>query len=121
MVATSLLGLDVEGILRKVEELTRVEFPRDVIEVSLEPKLNVLCVRFRRPSKAEVGEPLRHGIHLFTDRDTAEITAVEIVDSEKLMKLTDALYGAVRFKKPVDEPKRVAREYIRKKLLDEVQ
>jgi hypothetical protein len=81
----SLLEFDVEGTLKKVERLTGVEFPRDVIEVSLEPELKMLCVRFKKPSKAEFGEPLSHGKHLFIDRDTDEITAVEIVDSEKLM------------------------------------
>ena len=84
MVATSLLELDVNEILRKVEKLASINLPRDVIEVSLEPQLNVLCITFKKPSKAELGEPLRHGIHLFTDKDTDEITAVEIVDLEKL-------------------------------------
>jgi hypothetical protein len=84
MVATSLLELDVDEILGKVERLTSVKFPRTVIEVSLEPKLKVLCVRFKKPVKAELGEPLRNGIHLFTDRDTEEITAVEIVDLARL-------------------------------------
>ena len=36
-------------------------------------------------------------------------------------KPTEALYGAVKLEKPVDEPTRVAREYIRKKLLDDLQ
>lgn len=84
MVTTSLLELDVNEILGKVERCTRVKLPRDVIEVSLEPKLKMLCIRFRKPVKAELGEPLRSGIHLFTDKDTEEITAVEIVDLEKL-------------------------------------
>lgn len=114
MVTTSLLELDVEGILRKVERLTGAEFPKDVVEVSLEPQLKMLCVRFKKPSKAEFGEPLRHGIHLFTDRDTDEITAVELIDWEKLTKTGPG-------QKPVDEPTRVAREYIRKKLVDGLQ
>jgi hypothetical protein len=84
MVAASLLELNVDEILGKVERRTRVKLPRDVIEVSLEPKLKMLCIRFKKPIKAELGEPLRPGIHLFTDRDTLEITAVEIVDLERL-------------------------------------
>jgi len=84
MATTSLLKLDVDEILGKVEKHTGVKFPRDVIEVSLEPKLKLLCIRFKKPVKAELGEPLRPGIHLFTDRDTEEITAVEIVDLERL-------------------------------------
>jgi len=84
MVTTSLLKLNVEGLLVRVESLAGVKFPRDIIEVSLEPKLNMLCIRFKKPSKAEFGEPVQPGIHLFTDKDTEEITAVEIVDLDKL-------------------------------------
>ena len=84
MVATSLLGLNIGELLVKVEKLTGLKFPRDIIEVSLEPKLNMLCIRFRKPSKAELGEPLHSGIHLYTDKDTKEITAVEIIDLDKL-------------------------------------
>jgi hypothetical protein len=88
MVMTSLLGIDMDGILAKVEKLTRVKFPRDVIEVGLEPKLNVLCIRFKKPTELELAEPIHPGIHLFTDRDTEEITALEITDLEKLKLAT---------------------------------
>jgi hypothetical protein len=84
MVTTSLLKLNVGELLMRVESLTGVKFPRDIIEVSLEPKLNMLCIRFRKPGKAEFGEPLHPGIHLYTDKDTKEITAVEIIDLDKL-------------------------------------
>jgi hypothetical protein len=84
MVATSLLGLNVGELLVKVEKLTGLKFPRDIIEVSLEPKLNMLCIRFRKPSKAELGEPIHPGIHLFSDKDTKEITAVELTELNKL-------------------------------------
>jgi len=67
-----------------VEKLTGVKFSRDIIEVSLEPKLKMLCIRFKKPGKAELGEPLYPGIHLYTDKDTKEITAVEIIDLDKL-------------------------------------
>jgi hypothetical protein len=33
---------------------------------------------------------------------------------------TEALYGSVKLDKPIEEPKRIAREYIRKKLVEEV-
>jgi AbrB family looped-hinge helix DNA binding protein len=36
-------------------------------------------------------------------------------------KPTEALYGAVKLEKPVDEPKHLAREYIRKKLTEDLQ
>lgn len=84
MVTTSLLKLNVEELLVRVESLTDVKFPRDVIEVTLEPKLNMLCIRFKKPSKAEFGEPIYPGIHLFSDKDTKEITAIEMIDLDKL-------------------------------------
>jgi hypothetical protein len=84
MVTTSLLKLNVDELVVKMEKLTGVKFPRDIIEVSLEPKLKMLCIRFKKPSKAEFGEPLHPGIHLYTDKDTKEITAVEIIDLDKL-------------------------------------
>jgi len=34
---------------------------------------------------------------------------------------TEALYGCVRLEKPIEEPKRVAREYVRKKLAEDLQ
>lgn len=84
MVTASLIELDINKLLLKLEKRTHVKFPRDVIEVSLEPKLNMLCIRFRKPGKAEFGEPFRHGIHVYKDKDTEEITAVEIIDLDKL-------------------------------------
>lgn len=88
MATASLLGIDIDGILAKVEKLTPIKLPRDVIEVSLEPKLKVLCIRFKKPTKLELAEPIHSGIHLFTDRDTEEITALEITDLEKLKLAT---------------------------------
>jgi hypothetical protein len=37
--------------------------------------------------------------------------------AHKYEKPTEALYGSVKVDKPINEPKRVAREYIRKKLV----
>jgi AbrB family looped-hinge helix DNA binding protein len=34
---------------------------------------------------------------------------------------TEALYGAVKFEAPVDDPKRVAREHVRKKLVADLE
>jgi hypothetical protein len=82
VVATSLLDINVDAILGKVERLAHVKLPRSVIEVSLEPSLRMLCIRFKKPVKTELGEPIRHGIHLFTDGETKEITAIEIIDLE---------------------------------------
>lgn len=68
MVAASLLELNVNTILAKVERSARVKLPRDVIEVSLEPKLKMLCIRFRKPVKAEFGEPIHPGIRFWLYR-----------------------------------------------------
>ena len=114
VVMMSLLELDLKDVLIRAERLTGLKFPRDVIEVSLEPSLKLLCIRFKKPRKDEFGKPHCHGINLFIDKDTNEITAVEIIDWEKLTKTGPD-------QKPIDDPKRVAREYIRKKLLDDLQ
>ncbi len=84
MVTTSLLDIDMDKVLGKVEQIAHIRLPRDVIEVSLEPKLKMLCIRFKKPVGLELGEPVSPGIHLFTDKDTEEITAIEIVNLEKL-------------------------------------
>jgi hypothetical protein len=36
-------------------------------------------------------------------------------------KPTEALYGSVKLEKPIEEPKHLAREYIRKKLAEDFQ
>jgi hypothetical protein len=84
MVTTSLLDIDMDKVLAQVERLAHVKLPRDVIEVSLEPKLKMLCIRFKKPLKIELGEPVTEEISLFTDKDTDEVTAVEVFNLEKL-------------------------------------
>jgi len=76
----------MDKILSEVEKLTGLKLPKEVIEVRLEPKLKMLCVRLKRPTKAEFGAPVKPGIHLFTDKDTEEITAIEIINLERLKK-----------------------------------
>ena len=41
-----------------------------------------------------------------------------LIPVKKYEKPTEALYGAIKVEKPIDEPKRVAREHIRKKLVE---
>jgi len=86
VVTSSLLKLDIDGLLGKVERLTGTKLPREVVEVTLEPSLNTLCVRFKKPVGGELGEPAHPQIHLFKDRGTDEITAVELVDMDELLK-----------------------------------
>jgi hypothetical protein len=84
MGATSLLDLNVKQILSKTEELVGLKLPKEVIETSIVPGEGVLHVRFKEPKEAELGEPLHPRIHLYRDKDTGEITALEIIDPEKL-------------------------------------
>ena len=44
-----------------------------------------------------------------------------LVPVETYKKPTEALYGSVNPLKPIDEPKQLAREYIRKKLVEDYQ
>ena len=61
---------------------------------------------------------VREGFRLIVLDFNGQICLVPVNTYEKP---TEALYGAVKLEKPVDEPTRVAREYIRKKLLDDLQ
>lgn len=46
---------------------------------------------------------------------------IVLVPVKTYEKPTEALYGSVRLEEPIEEPKHVAREYIRNKLVEEVQ
>jgi AbrB family looped-hinge helix DNA binding protein len=61
---------------------------------------------------------VREGFRLIIMDFNGQICLVPVNTYEKP---TEALYGAIELEKPVDEPTRVAREYIRKKLLDDLQ
>jgi hypothetical protein len=82
--AASLLDLNLKQILSKMETLTGVKLPSEVIETSIVPGEGVLHMRFREPREAELGEPLHPRIHLYRDKDTGEITAVEVINPEEL-------------------------------------
>jgi hypothetical protein len=84
--STSLLDLDVKRILLRVEALTGIKLPVEVIELSIVPGEDVLHVRFREPMKLEIGEPLHPKIHLYRDRDSGEITAIEIINPDEILK-----------------------------------
>ena len=60
---------------------------------------------------------VREGFRLIVMDFNGQICLVPVNTYEKP---TEALYGAVKLEKPVDEPTRVARECIRKKLIDDV-
>ena len=88
MATSSLLELDIPRLLRRAESLAGTKLPREVVEVTLEPQLDILCIRFKKPKEGELGEPVHPQIHLFRDRQTDEITAVELLEMDELMKKT---------------------------------
>lgn len=61
---------------------------------------------------------VREGFRLIVRDFEGQICLVPVNTYEKP---TEALYGAVKVEKPIDEPKRVAREYIRKKIVADFQ
>jgi hypothetical protein len=58
-----------------------LKLPRRVIEVCLDEKHDLLFIRFKEPRGVEVGEPLAINtiVTLFTDEESSEVTAIEIV------------------------------------------
>jgi glutamate/tyrosine decarboxylase-like PLP-dependent enzyme len=84
MATSSLLGLDIQQLLHRAEHLAGTKFPSEVVEVTLEPDLNMICIRFKKPSDGELGEPAHPQVHLFKDRATNEVTAVELLEIDKL-------------------------------------
>ena len=61
---------------------------------------------------------MHEGIRLIITESMEGICLVPVKTYEKP---TGALFGSVKPEKPVDEPKRVAREHIRKKLTEDFQ
>ncbi len=86
MATSSLLDLDMHRLLRKAESLTGTKLPREVVEVTLDPELNTLCIRFKRSVGGELGEPAYPRIHLFKDKSTNEITALELIEMDEFLK-----------------------------------
>ncbi len=86
MATSSLLDLDIQRLLRKAEGLTGTKLPKDVVEVTLEPRLNMLCIRFKKPTDGELGAPAHPQIHIFKEERTDEITALEFLEIDELLK-----------------------------------
>jgi hypothetical protein len=89
MVIASLLELNMKQLIKKVEKIINISLPRKVIEASLIPEERILYIRFEEPNEGEEGEPIHPLIHLFRDRRTGRITAIEIIDLDKLLKIVD--------------------------------
>jgi hypothetical protein len=83
----TLLDIDLRSLLRRLEEASRTKFPKEVVEASL--VRNVLHVRFSYPRGAEVEvEPLdlKTPVFLFRDCETGDVTALEVLDVDELLK-----------------------------------
>lgn len=83
----TLLDLNVKSLLKGLENAYGMKLPEEVVEISL--VRNVLHVRFSYPKGAEVEvEPLqlKTPVFLFRDCETGEVTAIEVLDVDELMK-----------------------------------
>ncbi len=60
---------------------------------------------------------VREGFRLIVSDFKGQICLVPVNTYEKP---TEALYGSIKVEKPIEEPKLAAREYIRRKLKDEL-
>jgi len=80
MAVQDILKLNLKKIIRHVKNIVEknleVPLPNKVIEIAIEPELDILFIRFNKPEKTETGEPLEPNIHIFTD--SQKITALEI-------------------------------------------
>jgi len=88
---SSLLDIDLRILIEAIEKKTGVKLPRKVIEAYLDDDHDLLFIRFKEPKKVEVGEPLPTEAiaTLFTDEDTNEVTALEIIELEEFLKEID--------------------------------
>jgi AbrB family looped-hinge helix DNA binding protein len=69
------------------------------------------------PKKIRKKYGVQEGVRLIVTESMGRICLVPV---SKYENPTEALYGSVKLEKPIDEPKQVAREYIRKKLVEEL-
>jgi AbrB family looped-hinge helix DNA binding protein len=70
------------------------------------------------PKKIRKKYGLNEGFRLIVTESMGRICLTPIKMYEKP---TEALYGSVKTKEPIDEPKTLAREFMRKKLLEDMQ
>ena len=84
----SLLDIDLRILIEAIEKKTGVKLPRKVIEAYLDDEHDLLFIKFKEPKKVEIGEPLPTEAiaTLFTDEDTNEVTALEIIELEEFLK-----------------------------------
>jgi len=87
MAITSLLDIDLRLLIEGIERACRIVLPRKETEAYLDPKAEILHIRFSEPRGMECGEPLplKTLATIFRDEDTNEITAIEILKPEDLL------------------------------------
>ena len=86
MVST-LLAINLALLLEALERSVGVRLPRKVIEASLAE--GVLHIRFSHPKTREVDVeplPLKTPVFIFRDEETGEITALETLDIDQLLR-----------------------------------
>jgi AbrB family looped-hinge helix DNA binding protein len=69
------------------------------------------------PKKIRKKYGLHEGFRLIVTESMGRICLIPVKMYEKP---TEALYGSVKTKEPIDEPKKVARDFIRNKLLEDM-
>jgi len=88
MAVQDILKLNLKKIISYVKSIVEknlgVLLPNKVIEIVIEPELDILFIRFNKPEKTETGEPLEPNIHIFTD--SQRITALEIHNLENFLQ-----------------------------------
>jgi AbrB family looped-hinge helix DNA binding protein len=70
------------------------------------------------PKKVRQKYGVQEGVRLLITESDGYLCLVPVKTYEKP---TEALYGSISIDMPLDEPKQVAREHIRRKLLDDLQ
>ena len=70
------------------------------------------------PKRLRKKYDIQEGFRLIVTESMGRICLMPVKTYEKP---TDALYGSLKLEKPIDEPKSLAREFIRKKLSEDMQ
>ena len=85
MYLKTLLKLDAEEVIRRIEEILNIKLPEKILEISLLPENGILYIKFKETLEKEIGEPVHPLIHIFKD-EKGYITALEIIDLNKIMQ-----------------------------------
>ncbi len=70
------------------------------------------------PKRLRKKYDMHEGFRLIVTESMGRICLMPVKTYEKP---TDALYGSLKIDKPIDEPKTLAREFMRKKLVEDMQ